>query len=835
MRGRNSGVPLRAARGAQWVEAFTGDARFALRYFARHKFIVAIIVVVLALGTGANTMIFSFFQAEFLRPAPAVPYDAAHVRVWSQQRPTRTDRWEIRGFTHPELVALAERREMFDEVAAFTVDDVVLGGRDGTEARSVGAQFVTPNYFGTLRVPLAAGQGFIRELDDASAAEVAVLSHAMAASLFGDAHSAIGRRVLVNDVPLHVIGVAPPRFQGAIRNMNEPALWIPLSARSGITDVPPRWLIDSPALLLFGRLAPGVPREQATALARQVVASTLPDSAARVGMSRTADVLAMHALPPGSDRNGTIMVFTALATIGALILVVGWMNVSALMLAAAVGRRREIAVRLSLGASRSRVLRQLITESTVLAVAGGAAGLIIAWWALTWMEKTRIGGLDITPDAGTFAFTLAISVITGIVFGLSPALHATRGAVAFAMRDSGVGFAGRARLQRASVAAQITLSQPLLVVLGTMVAVVIGGYRPHAPELSRHVIAVGVGPSSSTGAPDQRQDAMSLAQYVAEHPEVVGAVPDARVFDAGWIVALGTRAIVNVEAAAPGWLALVNVAIVLGRDVSLTDTAGHTSLPVVIGSDLARALWGGANPIGRTVSSPVLRGLKQDSAAMTVVGVYDAAQRLPGRTWIGGAGRSDVVFRVYTASGGQWRRDRMLVRTRGLAESFIPDLRQLIRDRAPALPVSSARTFARLDEEQYRERLRMSALAGTGGALALLLTVLGLYGVVSLAVQQRTREIGIRIAVGANPARVTRMFLGSGMRISIIALLLGLPLSIAGLRLVLAQGLVVGSEVNVWAIGSGIAILLLTVTLAATWVPARRASHVDPATTLRVD
>jgi predicted permease len=826
----------RDARGIQWVEALAGDLRFASRYFARHKATFAVVVAVLALGTGANTMIFSIFQAEFLRPAPAVPYHAAHARVWAQQRATALGRWELRGFTHSELMMLAEGRAVFDEVAAFTAHDVVLGGTATMEARGVGAQFVTSNFFATLRVPLAAGPGFLRQSDETAPAATAVIAHAIALQLFGDAASAIGQRILVNEVALQVVGVAPPRFQGAMRNMENPALWIPLGARADIARVAPRWLTDSPALFLFARLAPGVSREQATALVRQVIARTLPDSAARVGMSRTADVLAMHALPPGSDRTGMIVMLAAMATIGALILVVGWMSVSSLMVAAAVGRRHEIAVRLSLGASRSRVLRQLITESTVLAVVGGAAGLIMAWWTLTWMTKTQIHGVDIAPDAGTFAFTLGLAVVTGILFGLSPALHATRGAVAGAMRDSGAGSTGRSRLQRTFVTAQIALSQPLLVLLGTMLAVVISGYGPSTPELSRHVIAVGLRPLSRTGGPGQRREAVDpLVPRIAEHPEVVRAVPDATVFDAGWIVAPGMRTIVNVEGAAPGWFALVDVPIILGRDVSLADTVETTNLPVVIGSDLARALWAGAHPIGRTVSSPVLRGLKEDSLRMTVIGVYDATQRLPARTWIGGAADSDGVFRVYTAAGKQWRRDRILVRTRGPAASFIPELRRLIRDRAPSLPVSSARTLAQVDAEEYRETLRIAALAGAGGAVALLLASLGLYGVVSLAVRQRTREIGIRIALGANPARVARMFLGSGLRIGVVALLLGLPLSVAALRLALAQGLVIGTEVNVWVIGFGVAVTLLTVALAATWIPARRAAYVDPTTTLRVD
>jgi predicted permease len=838
----------RDARGPRWGEALAGDVRFAFRYFGRHKATVTIIVAVLALGTGVNTMIFSIFQAEFLRPAPAVPYDAAHARVWAQQRATRAGRWEARGFTLPELARLAERRDVFEDVAAFTAHDVVLGGRDGTEARGVRAQFVTANYFATLRVPLVAGPGFVRQpREDAPAEMTAVLSHAMATLLFGDAPGAVGRSVVVNDVPLVVVGIAPPRFQGAMRNMDQRALWIPLSARAEIARVSPRWLEDSPALLAFARMAAGVRPEQATALARQVVANTLPDSAGRVGMSRTADVLPMHAAPPGTDRNETIMAITAMATIGALILVIAWMNVSSLMVAAAVGRRQEIAVRLSLGASRRRILRQLVTEATVLAVAGGAAGLTIAWWTLTWLAKTRIDSVDIAPDIGTFAFTLGLAVVTGIVFGLSPALHATRGAVAGATRDSGAGSTARSRLQRTFVAAQIALSQPLLVVLGTMLAGVIGGYRPHTPEMSRHVIAVRLRPLSPSGEPSRRSGAVdSLVPRIAEHPEVVGAAQDARGFDAGWIVAPDRRAenaadslrtIVNVVGSAPGWFAAVDVPIVLGRDVSLADTAGEgpASLPVVIGSDLARALWGDASPIGRTVSPPQLRSLNEDSTTMTVVGVYDATRPLPGMTSSPGAGQGDDVFRVFTARGKQWRHDRILVRTRGPAESFVPELRRLIQRRAPSLPVLSALTLAQANADNYRDALRVSALAGAGGVLALLLASLGLYGVVSLAVQQRTREIGIRIAVGANPARVARMFLGSGVRLGVIALLLGLPLSIVGLRLVLAQGLLIGGQVNPVGIGLAIAAILLAVSSAATWVPSRRAARVDPVITLRAE
>src|SRR4051812_25334836 len=180
-------------------------------------------------------------------------------------------------------------------------------------------------------------------------------------------------------------------------------------------------------------------RAQATALVRQIVASTLADSAARVGMARDAQSLAMLEAPPGNAKTEAIMAFTIMTMLGVLILLVGWMNVSSLMVAAAVGRRHEIAVRLSLGASRRRLLRQLVTESTLVALAGSALGLTAAWWILAYAQKSEVHAVDITPDLGTFGFTLALAVITGILFGLSPALHATRGGVSNALRDSGTG------------------------------------------------------------------------------------------------------------------------------------------------------------------------------------------------------------------------------------------------------------------------------------------------------------------------------------------------------------------------------------------------------------
>jgi hypothetical protein len=370
-------------------------------------------------------------------------------------------------------------------------------------------------------------------------------------------------------------------------------------------------------------------------------------------------------------------------------------------------------------------------------------------------------------------------------------------------------------------------------------------YRPLAADMSRQVVTIGFRPLARTGAPSQRAEAVdSLLSRIAARPEVLTAVPEASAFALRGVVAPERRSpnadsvaaptIVHVEGAAPGWFALLDVPIVLGRDVALADTAA-ANYSIVIGSDLARTLWGQANPIGRTLASPGLPGLGQDSIAMTVVGVYDATVRLPGMTWEGATARTNVTPRVYTARGKQWRHDRVLVRTRGPAAPYVPDLQRFVRDQAPSLPVTSMLTLAQADALAYRDTLKVAGLAGAGGALALLLASLGLYGVVSLAVRQRTREIGIRIAVGAEPARVARMFLASGVRASLVALALGLPLSVAALKIGMSQGLILAPRVNPYLIGVVLAPVLLAVASAAAWVPARRATRVDPARTLRVE
>lgn len=825
------------------LTSLSSDTRFALRYFSRHKATTAIIIAVLTLATGANILIFSIFQGQFLRPAPQVPDDPAHALVWMQERPTPTASWDLISLTGTQLGRLAERRETFASVAAWVEEYVILAGGDSAGALNAPVTFVTPNFFTTLGVPIGPGRNLLQETGG-TADLSAVMAGFHAEQLFGSPEKALGKRVFVNKVPVEIVGIAPRRFRGATRDDVEPVLFLPLSARSDVIGSPSRWMDDERALSVVARLAPGASFEQATAIAQQVAIATLPDSAGRVGMTRMAEVRHLGAVPPWEAGVEVIMVFTLFAGIGLLILLVGWMNVSSLMVAAAVGRRHEVAVRLALGASRFRIIRQLVTESTIISIAGATGGAILAFWLLSMLTTADLNGANPAPDVGTFAFAFVLAVGTGILFGLSPALHATRG-VAGAIRDSGQGATRKSRLQRTLVVAQIALSQPLLVFLFAMLWMVAVDYQPIAPETSREVIVATFEPNFDT-----RQAALgpqlveNLIPRIATRPEVRAVVPASAALDVRGVyvqdredrVAAGDTVptMLHLHGAAPGWFGVLDVPIVLGRDVMFADTAS-TDRPVVIGMDLARALYGEQNPVGQILDSPPLSGQAQDAIAMRVVGVYDSRVRVPGMGSAGTTSRSGIPYRVYTAHGKHWAQEQLLIRTRGAAAGHLPDLQRFAIAEAPQLPIRSIKTLQQIDEQELLVTVRLSLLAGFGGLIALTLASLGLYGVVALAVRQRTREIGIRIAVGAEPMRVARMFLASGMKSALIALAIGLPVTIAIMQVMISTGEMRMPESLPMYLGVVIAAVLLTVAAIATWIPARRAAQVDPGLSLRAE
>jgi predicted permease len=826
----------------RWIDSFRGDVRFALRHFARTPLTTVTIIVVLSIGIGVQAGVFSLIQAMTMRPAPGVPRDDALVAIRGKERLNAGGRWRSRTFSSLELRDFAGQRDVFASVVGWVRYSVALDAGDG-DGREAQVQFVTGGFFPTIGVRpiLGAGLPLDDRLEANDAQLVAVIGHTLWRDSFASAPDVVGRTIRVNDVPIRVVGVAPPRFNGAVPIGGTRTLWMPLSARATIlrttADASPS--DDAATLTTAARLAPGVTLPRANAVVAVIGAGAGGQAPRADGVTRAADVVALRGDIGLYADTEVALTSAAWESLALLILLITCTNVSALVVGAAVTRRQEIAIRLSLGASRSRVMRQLLTESSLLALAGGTLGLLVYWW-IARLLTVELPNTDIVPDLMTVAITLCFALGTGILFGLSPALHATRRGAADALKNTAVGATSRSRLQRTLVAAQIALTQPLLLGLGVTMAIVLQD-RNHAAsaDVADRVISVAFNLSNRNQFSDGqledllRSDAYkiqaarvdSALQRVAALPGVVGIVRsrlgystmDLEVVseDRGTLPRASMPIEVRVESQGPEYFALLDIPIVRGRALVTTDTAG-VEIPLVIGSDLARELWGGEDVIGRRFDA------MGTPRRYVVAGVYDSRQGLA-------RGSQPVIYAPISAEPAV----SYLIRTAGPGAGMIGQVRSIIRTEIPQIPIGVLTTLGEAYRVERAEVLTASGAAGGSGLLALLLASIGLHGVVALALGQRRREIGVRVALGARPQQVVRMLFGSGLRLSLAGLVLGLPLSAVALQVVQTQLQL--PDLNIPLVGAAIALLVIGVASVATWFPARRAASVDPVIALRAD
>jgi predicted permease len=583
---------------------------------------------------------------------------------------------------------------------------------------------------------------------------------------------------------------------------------------------------DSTSLYVFGRLHDGVSPTQATAAVRIVGNRALADRAKTttptVFDTDVATMTGANILPVEDDLLAISML---LGTIALLVLLVTCTNVSALIVGAAVARRHEIAVRLSLGASRFRVVRQLVTENTLLALAGAALGVVL-YATIAAVIMRYAPDVSLAPDWKTIALTAVVALGTGIVFGLSPALNATRRGVAGVLKDSGGTHTSRSRMQRVFVIAQIALTQPLLVGLAMMLGFVPLVAGTMANDVDQRLIFLRVDFGSVNDVSTARRaSAQRLIDRLREIPGVVNVVPDAVYVrtarlavhpdDRGSTSAAAEPFNINVVGTRPGYFKLIDMPMVRGRDLIETDVPWQS---VVISSDVARRLWNGSDPIGKRFQTSETRGLARE---LVVVGVYDARYETTR-----GAGNQIFVLQDDRVVNG------VFIRTAGPASASVDSVRAMVRRTSATVPIGWIGTVASMRAGSRQEAALVSSGAAAAGLLMLLLASLGLYGVVALAVGQRRREIGIRMALGARAAQVVAMSFVGGVRTSIIGLVLGLPLSVIGLRLLVA---VREPEINTTLIGVGIATAVLVVAALATWIPARRAATINPVSALRAE
>jgi putative ABC transport system permease protein len=565
----------------------------------------------------------------------------------------------------------------------------------------------------------------------------------------------------------------------------------------------------------------------------------------------TADVVPILTTNLSPERGDGWYAGVAGSVITLLVLIITSLNVSALLVGASMNRSGEIAVRLSLGASRARIVRQLLTENVVVAACGGGLGLLFLK-VLTTVLVLSIGSgrTDLHVGWAAAVFTLAFAIGTALLFGLSPALHATRASVAEAMKGSGTHAATpRSRLQRSFVIAQVALTQPLLVGLAMPLANLVHRIDAAAePGVRDHVIAIRVEWMNGRGYDSTQKDAFALEERLRGLPGFPGVVRTSRGYGLDWVTvhpadrsggsAGEARLSARLEKIGPGYFSLMDIPFLRGRDFKPTEMDEST---VIIGSDLARTLWGTADPIGRRLqawganveviggdpdqTSDVRANSPPDDAkprALTVVGVVDAAK----------TGKSNDLrqIRLFVPSA---ETGVILVRTRDPGTAAIPLLHGIMTREFPALPIYDVETLSQRDASVRRELVQESELASGAGLLILLLASIGLYGVVACAVATRTREIGVRMALGATPPNVVMMFLRRGAVLGVIGMSIGLPLSMATVRVLSAT---IGfPEIDSAPMMSGIALVVVAVSLVATWLPARGAAGVDPLVALRAE
>ena len=814
------------------METFIQDFKYAIRQLVRTPGFTAIAVLTLAVGIGANTALFTMLEAIFIRPLPGV--NADERLVWIAPHDKR--RGHAVNLSYPDFVAY-RNAEVFEDAAAFDRTEFSLS-TGGTPVRVRGG-IVSGSFFKLIGVRMERGRGFTPEEDRTPGSHpVAVISFRMWQERLGADPGVVGRRLIVNGTPVTVVGVTPERFNG-IEHEEPLEIWMPIMMQAmampqngNMLDSPNTWWLKA-----IGQLKPGVSFEQAKAAVATIGARIAQADSINHGDVATTVAHISGGVTPNTGQDVLPVAVLAAAATG-LILLICCANVSNMLLARAVGRRREISVRLSLGASRSRVVRQLLTEAAVLALGAGAAGLLIAQWATDLLTRAIPVPMQVSPDRATIAFTVAAALVTGVVFSLVPSLHATRGDLASALKDSIVGRdRRRSRLQNGFVVTQLSLSLVLLVTAGMFLSSL---YRSTKLDVGFEATSRVLAASFDLGLQSYTPERSTT--FVDALEERVRAIPG--VIDVGVTnnVPMGERRIgagvaldpretsgavtresgdVYDNIVRPGFFKTLGIGIVRGRDFATTDRFEGEKVAIV-SEDFARRAWPNSDPIGKHISEEGPEG-----PFMTVIGVVREAL-----TYGVSERRRPTVYRSQLQFPNA-RELTLLVRSTGDAALLTRPVTQAIHALDANLPVFGVETLAQYRRDRLSEPTLGSAMLAVVGGLALLLACVGVYSVIAFAVGQRTKEIGLRIALGAAHEQVIAMFVRQGARLIGIGLAVGLVMS--GVMVSLLSASFAGIAVIDGLAFVGVAALLALVGAGASWIPARRAARVDPMVALRAE
>ena len=800
------------------------DLRYALRMLIKSPAFSLIAILTLGLAIGANSAIFSVVNAVLLRPLPYA-HSEQLVRVFGSQ-----PQLALAPTSPANFLEWKEENEVFERIATYVGQGFNLTGGDKPE-RVIGAR-VSADLFPLLGVQPGLGRAFTEEEDHDGHGQVVILSHEFWQSRFGGDSNTLNQTITLNEKPYTVVGIMPPGFAFPDTRTQ---VWTPVAFNPA-----ERATRDTNFIDVIARLKPGVSIEQArahmTALAQRQ-AERYPQSNTGVG----AKVISLHEQTVGDVRP---MLVVLLGAVG-FVLLIACANVANLLLARAAARQKEMAIRGALGASRSRVVRLLLTESVVLAVLGGAVGLLLASWSLDLLVSLKPANLPRLAEIGinrtVFIFTLTISVVTGIVFGLIPAFQASKPDLNEGLKDSGrgaTGGPGRHRVRTLLVVSEIALSLVLLVGAGLMMRSFARLLAVDPGFKADHVLTAFVSLPVSKYPRGEEQAAFfgRLIERLRNLPGVssAGVVSDMPLFggsstgfeiDGRPAPLPGQRPLTDYRMISPDYFTAMGMRLVKGRAFSRHDTEDAPGV-VIINETMAARFFPGEDPIGKRIG---LSGNPRDWRE--IVGVVGDVRNYGVDADVKPEAYVPFVQNApgYLASVASAM--NVIVRSTNDPAALTAALREQVQALDKDQPVSEVRTMEWYLSESMAQRRFNMLLLGAFGGLALVLAAVGIYGVIAYTVTQRTHEMGIRIALGARGGDILKLIFAHAMLTTLAGIVIGLGAALALTRL-LQNLLYQVTATDPFVFGS-ITLLLLLVAMVATYIPARRAMKVDPITALR--
>jgi predicted permease len=821
------------------LETFLQDVRYALRGLRKNPGFAIVCVLTLALGIGANTAMFTVFNAVLLRPVPGVANPGGLVILERLQKNNPDF-----SFGYPDYLDYRNQNQSFAGLAARCRTALTLS--HGTTERITG-ELVSGNYFAVLGVNPAIGRLVAPEdVQTEGEAPVAVVSYGIWQRVFGSDPEIAGKNILLNGQRFTVVGVAARDFAGT--TVGSPTdVWLPLTMQPAAIPRMSRGVLrnrNAGWIEIFGRLKPHVSLDAARG-ELQIIAGRLAAAYPASNEHRGVDVIPSFGMDP-DDRDALRKFFGLLIASVGILLLISCSNVANLLLARADSRRREIAVRLALGAGRGRLVRQLLTEGLLLSFLASALGLLMTPWAGNLILAFRqplyaLHNVDTSPDARVLVFALLVALLTGMLFSLAPALQSSKPDLVVTLKDNTPGAGRRSRLRSVLVASQVALSLVLLIVAGMTVRRMQKIVNQNPGFTTSHILMMSVSPSIQGYSETQGErlyeellarveripGIQSASLAVTVPPEdwstrvsifYEGQAPPLDYFR-GHEFEVGIR--VDMNTVAPDYFKTMGISMLRGRDFSERDKTG-APLVAIVSQQLAQRLWPGEDVVGKRIEWPSWQG--EPRPPVEIIGVSADAKY---RSLLADAPLLLYVPEFQNYSGAQ----TLVVHTAADPEQLLGAVRSALASVDQNLPVFAVKTISEQMGDSLWQPRMAAGILGSFSIFALILAAVGLYAVVSQWMGQRTREIGIRMALGAKPQDVMRLTLGYGTGLALWGIVAGILFASVLTRFVSA--LLFGTSSSDVLTMAVIAVFLLLVALAACFVPARRAMRVDPMVALR--